>query len=63
MACFSSNAVQMPPNEPASVGTQSIKEWTRGPLGAFRAEFSIVPRDVEVAGPDWAFELGFHESA
>lgn len=53
----------MPPNEPASVGTQSIKEWTRGPLGAFRAEFSIVPRDVEVAGPDWAFELGFHESA
>ena len=60
-ACFDTDAVQMPPNEPANVGTQRIKEWTQGFLGAFRAEFSIVPHEVELAGADWAFERGSYE--
>jgi uncharacterized protein (TIGR02246 family) len=60
-ACFDADAVQMPPNEPANVGTQSIRQWVQGFLGAFHAEFAIVPHDVEVAGPEWAFERGSYE--
>ena len=60
-ACFDTDAVQMPPNEPPNVGTQSIQQWTQGFLAAFRASFSIVPHDVELAGPDWAFERGSYE--
>jgi uncharacterized protein (TIGR02246 family) len=60
-ACFGTDAVQMPPNQPPNVGTQRIHEWTQGFLAAFRAEFSIIPHDVELAGPDWAFERGSYE--
>ena len=60
-ACFDSAAVQMPPNEPPNVGIERIEEWTHGFLAAFRAEFSIVPHDVELAGPDRAFERGSYE--
>lgn len=59
--CFDADAVQMPPNQPPNVGTERIREWTKGFLGAFRAEFSIVPHDVELAGPEWAFERGSYE--
>lgn len=60
-ACFDTDAVQMPPNQPPNVGTEHIQQWTHGFLAAFRAEFSIVPHDVELAGPDWAFERGSYE--
>ena len=30
-------------------------------LAAFRADFSIVPHDIELAGADWAFERGSYE--
>jgi ketosteroid isomerase-like protein len=56
-ACFDTDAVQMPPNQPPNVGTERIQEWTRG----FHAEFSIVAHDVELAGPDRAFERGSYE--
>jgi ketosteroid isomerase-like protein len=51
----------MPPNQPPNAGTQRIQQWTQGFLAAFRAEFSIVPHHVELAGPDWAFERGSYE--
>ncbi len=60
-ACFNTDAVQMPPNQPPNIGTERIQEWTQGFLAAFRAEFSIVPHDVEFAGPDHAFERGSYE--
>ena len=60
-ACFTTDAVQMPPNQPPNVGTERIRAWTRGFLAAFRAQFSIVPHDVEFAGEDWAFERGSYE--
>jgi ketosteroid isomerase-like protein len=60
-ACFATDAVQMPPNQPPNVGTERIQQWTHGFLAAFQAEFSITPHDVELAGPDWAFERGSYE--
>jgi uncharacterized protein (TIGR02246 family) len=60
-ACFATDAVQMPPNQPPNIGSERIKQWTQGFLAAFRAEFSIAPLDVELAGPDWAFERGSYE--
>jgi ketosteroid isomerase-like protein len=30
-------------------------------LGAFRAEFSVAPDEVEIAGPGWAFERGAYK--
>ena len=60
-ACFATDAVQMPPNQPPNIGTERIHEWTQEFLAAFRADFSIVPHDIELAGPDWAFERGSYE--
>ena len=60
-ACFITNAVQMPPNQPPNIGTERILEWAEGFLAAFRADFSIVARDVELPGPDWAFERGSYD--
>jgi ketosteroid isomerase-like protein len=60
-ACFDTDAVQMPPNQPPNVGTERIQQWTHGFLAAFRAEFAIVPHDVELAGADWAFERGSYK--
>jgi ketosteroid isomerase-like protein len=60
-ACFDTDAVQMPPNQPPNIGTERIQEWTHGFLAAFGAEFSIVPHDVELAGAEWAFERGSYE--
>jgi ketosteroid isomerase-like protein len=60
-ACFATDAVQMPPNQPPNVGAERIQEWTPGFLAAFRAEFAIVPHDIELAGADWALERGSYE--
>jgi uncharacterized protein (TIGR02246 family) len=59
--CFDFDAVQMPPNQPSNVGAERIREWTRGFLAMFRAEFSLAPDDVELAGTDLAFERGRYE--
>jgi uncharacterized protein (TIGR02246 family) len=57
-AAFANDGVQMPPNAPANVGRDSIQAWSEAFLGAFRAEFSLAPEEVQVAGADWAFERG-----
>jgi ketosteroid isomerase-like protein len=60
-ACFHADAVQMPPNQPPNIGIERIQQWTHGFLAAFRAGFSIVAHDVELAGAEWAFERGSYE--
>jgi uncharacterized protein (TIGR02246 family) len=58
VACFSADAVQMPPNFPANVGTDRIRGWSGGMLGAFQVDFSLSPDEVEASGEDWVFECG-----
>jgi uncharacterized protein (TIGR02246 family) len=58
VACFTDDAVQMPPNFPANVGSDSIRGWSGGMLGAFQADFSLSPDEVEAAGEEWVFERG-----
>lgn len=62
-ACFAADAVQMPPNQPANVGIDGIREWSRGFLSAFSAEFSLAPAEVELAGSDCVIERGAYEIA
>ncbi|MBS1894869.1 MAG: nuclear transport factor 2 family protein [Actinobacteria bacterium] len=62
-ACFAADAVQMPPNMPANVGIDVIREWSRGFLGAFSAQFSLDPAEAVQAGPDWVIERGAYEIA
>ena len=57
-ACFSADAVQMPPNFAANVGADAIRGWSGGMLDAFSAEFSLSPEEVQLTGDDWAFERG-----
>jgi uncharacterized protein (TIGR02246 family) len=58
VACFAADGVQMPPNEPPNEGTARIQAWSAGLLAAFGVEFSLSLDEVELAGPDWAFERG-----
>jgi uncharacterized protein (TIGR02246 family) len=58
VACFTADAVQMPPNSPSNVGTESIRGWSGGMLATFDAEFSLSPDEVQLAGEEWAFERG-----
>lgn len=60
-ACFAADAVQMPPNMPANVGIDGIREWSRGFLAAFSARFSLDPAEAVEAGPDWVIERGAYE--
>jgi uncharacterized protein (TIGR02246 family) len=60
-AAFSNDGVQMPPNAPANIGRDNIQAWSAGFLGTFRAEFSLAPEEVQLAGADWAFERGTYE--
>ena len=39
-------------NQPPNVGTERIQQWTQGFLAAFRADFTIVPHDIELAQED-----------
>ena len=43
VACFTADAVQMPPNAPANVGAENIRGWSGGMLAAFSAEFALSP--------------------
>lgn len=58
VACFAPDAVQMPPNDPANVGTASIHAWSAGMLSAFNAEFALDVDETELTGENWAFERG-----
>jgi uncharacterized protein (TIGR02246 family) len=58
VACFTSDAVQMPPNYPANVGIEEIGGWSGGMLTAFGAEFALSAEEVQQAGAEWAFERG-----
>jgi len=60
-AAFANDGVQMPPNAPANVGRDNIQAWSGEFLGAFRAELSLAPDEVQIAGADWAFERGTYE--
>ncbi len=61
--CFAADAVQMPPNLPANVGIDDIRQWSQGFLAAFDVEFALAPAEVEQAGDGWAFERGAYEIA
>jgi uncharacterized protein (TIGR02246 family) len=58
VACFAPNAVQMPPNDSANVGTAKIHAWSAGMLSAVNAEFALDVDETQLAGEDWAFERG-----
>lgn len=58
VACFTPDAVQMPPNQPANVGTANIRTWSAGMLSAFSAEFALDVDETQIASEDWAFESG-----
>jgi ketosteroid isomerase-like protein len=58
VACFTADAVQMPPNAPANVGAENIRAWSGGMLAAFGVKFALSPEEVQPAGPEWAFERG-----
>ncbi|MBS1844361.1 MAG: nuclear transport factor 2 family protein [Actinobacteria bacterium] len=62
-ACFAADAVQMPPNMPANVGIDGIREWSRGFLASFSAQFSLDPAEALQAGADWVIERGAYEIA
>ena len=57
-AAFADDAVQMPPNAPANVGKDQIRAFCGAMLGAFGAEFSLAPEEVQIAGPDCGVERG-----
>lgn len=63
VACFTHDAVQLPPNFPANVGTEEICRWSGGLLAAFDCEFSLSPEEIRTTGPDWAFERGTYAIA
>ena len=63
VACFTPDAVQMPPNYPANVGTENIRGWSGGMLAAFHAEFSLFPEEVQPAGAEWICERGTYTIA
>jgi ketosteroid isomerase-like protein len=50
VACFAPDAVQMPPNDPANVGTANIHAWSAGMLSAFNAEFALDVDETQLAG-------------
>ena len=58
VACFTPDAVQLPPNEPPNIGTANIQAWSAGMLSAFNAEFALDVDETQMTGDDWAFERG-----
>jgi uncharacterized protein (TIGR02246 family) len=60
VAAFTNDGVQMPPNAPANLGSESIRVWSQAFLAPFRTEFTLLVDEVQVAG-DWAFERGTYK--
>src|SRR5438876_10708071 len=59
---FAAGGIQMPPNAPANVGRESIRQWCAALLAPFRVTFSLAVDEVRIAG-DWAFERGRYRIA
>jgi uncharacterized protein (TIGR02246 family) len=57
VAVFSKDAVQMPPNEPANLGSDAIRRWAQAFLNQFSTQFSLSVEELRM-GSDWAFERG-----
>ena len=60
VAAFSDEGVQMPPNAPANLGSESIRAWSQALLAPFRVQFTLFVDEVRVAG-GWAFERGTYK--
>jgi uncharacterized protein (TIGR02246 family) len=56
-ACFTDDAVQMPPHFGANAGKAAIQGWSSGFLSQFACRFSLSVEEVRAPG-DWAFERG-----
>ena len=52
---YTSDAVLMPPNEPAAVGNAAIQSWFQKSFEGAIVELTLSAATVEVVG-DWAFE-------
>ena len=55
VAAFTDEGVQMPPDAPANLGSESIRAWSQAFLAPFRVQFMLFVDEVPVAG-SWAFE-------
>ena len=56
-ACFTDDAVQMPPHFKANTGKAAIQGWSQGFLNLFTCRFSLSVEEVRNSG-EWAFERG-----
>jgi ketosteroid isomerase-like protein len=56
-ACFTDDAVQMPPYFGANTWKAEIQGWSKGFLNLFACRFSLSVEEVQAAG-EWAFERG-----
>jgi uncharacterized protein (TIGR02246 family) len=56
-ACFTDDAVQMPPHFSANVGMLAIRGWSQGFLNLFDCRFGLSVDELRVAS-EWAFERG-----
>lgn len=61
--CFTTDGVQMPPNDAANIGIDAILAWSTGLLTVFCAEFSLNVDEVELTGERWALERGSYTIA
>jgi uncharacterized protein (TIGR02246 family) len=55
VAVFTTDAVLLPPGEPAVSGSDAIRRWAQGMLDQFTIKGGYTGSDVNVAG-DWAIE-------
>ena len=55
LACFTDDAVLMPPNEPPAIGEEAMRSWSEEFLNQFTVQGAYTFSDVVVAA-DWAFE-------
>ncbi len=60
VAAFTDDGVQMPPNAPANLGSESIRAWSRAFLAPLLVQFALVVDEVQLAG-GWAFERGTYK--
>jgi len=59
MSCFTEDAVRMPPNTPALVGKEAIRNMFQSSFEHYTTEVHNTSEEVIVCG-DWAFVWGTH---
>ena len=59
MSCFTEDAVRMPPNTPALVGKEAIRNMFQSRFEHYTTEVHNTSEEVIVCG-DWAFVWGTH---